>query len=503
MDANNAYSELIERVKQARLLESVGSVLGWDERTYMPPQGAGHRAEQMALVARLTHEQMTTPRLGELLAAVESSTLGSQADTDTAANVREIRRVYDRAVKMPAKLVEELARTTTRAQGIWQEARKNDDFVAFRPWLEKIVSLKRQEAQAIGYKTTPYDALLEEYEPGATTAEITELFAALRKDLVPLVAAIIDSGKRPRHEILAREYPVDRQELFSQEAAAAIGFDFTSGRLDTTAHPFCSGIGPGDTRLTTRYNPRHFNEAFFGTLHEAGHGIYDQGLDHGRFGEPLGSAVSLGIHESQSRLWENQVGRSRPFWEHFFPRARQVFPATLGDVGLDDFYFAVNDVQPSFIRVDADEATYNLHIILRFEMEQALLTGDLQPADVPGAWNERFHKMFQLSPPSDALGCLQDIHWSMGGLGYFPTYTLGNLYAAQLMDRARQDLGDLDADFRAGEFGRLKTWLNDKVHRPGQRYRPRDLCRRITGKPLTHQPLLAYLRKKYTPLYGI
>jgi carboxypeptidase Taq len=504
MDAKNAYSELIHRVKEARLLESVGSVLGWDERTYMPPQGASHRAEQMALVARLTHEQLTAPRLGELLGAAESSAAaGAQTDTDMAANLREIRRVYDRAVKMPAKLVEELARTTTRAQGVWQEARKKDDFAAFRPWFEKIVGLKRQEAQAIGYKHSPYDALLEEYEPGATTAEITELFAALRKDLVPLVGAIIESGKRPRHEILAREYPVDRQQLFSEEAAAAIGFDFTSGRLDTTAHPFCSGIGPGDTRLTTRYNQRHFNEAFFGTLHEAGHGIYDQGLDHAHFGEPLGSAVSLGIHESQSRLWENQVGRSRTFWEHFFPRARQVFPTTLGDVGLDDFYFAVNDVQPSFIRVDADEATYNLHIILRFETEQALLTGDLQPADVPGAWNERFHKMFQLTPPSDTLGCLQDIHWSMGGLGYFPTYTLGNLYAAQFMDRARQDLGDLDADFRVGEFGRLKTWLNDKVHRPGQRYRPRDLCRRITGKPLTHQPLLAYLRKKYTPLYGI
>src|SRR5262249_30713079 len=293
MDAKNAYSELIYRVKEARLLDSVGNVLGWDERTYMPPQGASHRAEQMALVARLTHEQLTAPRVGELLAAVESAASGNPADTDIAANVREIRRIYDRAVKMPAKLVEELARTTTRAQGIWQEARKKDDFAAFRPWLEKIVGLKRQEAQAIGYNQTPYDALLEEYEPGATTAEITELLAALRKDLVPLVAAIIESGKRPRHEILAREYPVERQELFSQEAAAAIGFDFTSGRLDTTAHPFCSGIGPGDTRLTTRYNLRHFNEAFFGTLHEAGHGIYDQGLDHGHFGEPLGSAVSL------------------------------------------------------------------------------------------------------------------------------------------------------------------------------------------------------------------
>jgi carboxypeptidase Taq len=282
-----------------------------------------------------------------------------------------------------------------------------------------------------------------------------------------------------------------------------MGFDYMSGRLDVTAHPFCSGIGPGDCRLTTRYNPRFFNEGFFGTLHEAGHGIYDQGLDPAQFGLPLGSAVSLGIHESQSRLWENQVGRSRPFWEHWFPRARQVFLHTLHDVELDDFYFAINDVQPSFIRVEADEATYNLHIILRFELEQALISGDLKAADVPGAWNEKFQKMFQLTPPNHAQGSLQDIHWSMGGIGYFPTYTLGNMFAAQFMEQARKDLGDLDANFRRGEFSRMKTWLNEKVHRPGQRYRAHDLCKRITGQNLSHQPLIIYLRRKYAPLYGI
>lgn len=503
MDTNQAYSQLLAQIKEARLLESAGGVLGWDERTYMPAQGSAHRAEQMALIARMTHEMLTTPRVGELLQAVESALTPREADSDKAVNAREIRRVYDRAVKMPKELVEELARTTTRAQGVWQETRQRNDFTAFQPWLEKIVALKRQEAQAVGYKDVPYDALLDEYEPGATTAEITKTFAELRKDLVPLVAAIIDSGKKPKRDILHREFPVDRQQVFGQEAAAAIGFDFTSGRLDITTHPFCSGIGPGDCRLTTRYNARHFNEGFFGILHEAGHGIYDQGLEPAHFGTPLGSAVSLGIHESQSRLWENQVGRGRPFWEHFFPRARQVFPNTLSDVSLDDFYFAINDVQPSFIRVEADEATYNLHIILRFELEQALVSGDLKPADVPGAWNDKFQRMFQLTPANHALGCLQDIHWSMGGLGYFPTYTLGNLYAAQFMDQARQDLGGLEDDFRRGDFGRLKTWLNDKVHRPGQRYRPRDLCRHITGKNLTHQPLLAYLRRKYAPLYGI
>jgi carboxypeptidase Taq len=501
--AEQTYPELLRRVKDWTLLGSCASVLGWDEQTYMPPQGSAHRAEQMALLARLAHEMLTAPVIGELLAEVEGSPLVQDGDAPAAVNVREIRRVYNRAVKLPPALVEELARTTTQAQQAWREARKASAFVAFRPWLEKVVHLKRQEAAAVGYATVPYDALLDEYEPGASTAEITRTFAALRDELVPLVGAIVASGRKPRHEILEREYPVDRQRLFGEAAAAAIGFDFTAGRLDTTAHPFCSGLGPGDCRLTTRFNPRHFNESFFGILHEAGHGLYEQGLDPAHYGTPLGTYASLGIHESQSRLWENQVGRGRPFWEHFFPRARQVFVQTLHDVTLDDFLFALNDMQPSFIRVEADEATYNMHIILRFELEQALLTGDLKPADVPAAWNEKFQRSFQLTPPNDAKGCLQDIHWSSGGIGYFPTYTLGNMYAAQFMEAARRDLGDLDADFRRGEFGRLKGWLNEKVHRPGQRYRAGELCRRVTGKPLSHQPLLNYLRAKYEPLYGI
>jgi carboxypeptidase Taq len=498
-----AYADLIRRVKDAGVLASCAAVLDWDEQTYMPRQGSAFRAEQMALLARLTHEMQTDPEVGRLLAEIEGSELVRDPDSIPAANVREIRRNYDRSVKLPKELVEELARVTTRAKMAWVEARKASNFAAFCPWLERIVKLKREQAAAIGYAEAPYDALLDEYEPGATTADITRTFAALRQELVPLAAAVVGSGKTPPRDILEREYPVDRQEIFGQAAAAAIGFDFQAGRLDRTAHPFCSGLGPGDCRLTTRYNSRHFNESFFGVLHEAGHGIYEQGLDPEQHGTPAGSAASLGIHESQSRLWENQVGRGLPFWEHFFPRARQVFFDALRDVRLDDFFFAVNDVRPSFIRVEADEATYNMHIILRFELEQALIAGDLAPTDVPGAWNEKFYQSFQLRVPDDARGCLQDIHWSMGGIGYFPTYTLGNLYAAQFMEQARAELGDLDADFRRGEFGRLKTWLNDKVHRPGQRYRAAELCRRVTGKPLGHRPLLTYLRGKYAPLYGL
>jgi carboxypeptidase Taq len=505
-----AYAELIRRVKETQLLGSCAAVLGWDERTYMPRQGSAHRAEQVALLARLTHESFTSPEIGTLLSQVEGLPLVRDRESDPAANVREIRRSYDRAVKLPKELVEEIARVTTRAQQVWQEARQaamedssRRPFESFLPWLERVVELKRREADAIGHQGVRYDALLDEYEPGATTAEIRETFAALRRDLVPLIAAIANSSKRPRREIVEREYPIDRQQIFCEAAAAAIGFDFNSGRLDVTTHPFCSGMGPGDCRLTTRYNLRHFNDAFFGTLHEAGHGIYEQGLDPEHYGTPRGSPASLGIHESQSRMWENFVGRSRPFWEHFFPRARQVFLKALVDVPQDDFYFAINEVRPSFIRVEADEATYNLHIILRFELEQALLSGDLVPADAPAAWNEKFKSVFQLTPPNDALGCLQDVHWSMGGIGYFPTYALGNMYAAQFMEAARRDLGDLDADFRRGEFTRLKRWLNEKIHREGQRYRAGELCRRITGQPLSHKPLLTYLRHKYAPVYGI
>lgn len=503
MDSQQAYKELCQRIREGRVLGSCADVLGWDERTCMPQHGSNHRAEQMALLARLGHEMLTAPRIGELLAQVEQSNLVKPPESDAGVIVRDMRRNYDRAVKLPARLVEELARVTTQAHQVWVKARRDNNFALFRPFLEQIVSLKREEAQAVGFKGVPYDALLDEYEPGATTREIADLFSALRGDLVPLVSAIAGSSRKPRKEILEREYPVELQRIFGQSAAAAVGFDFEAGRLDVTTHPFCSGTGPGDCRITTRYNARHFNESFFGILHETGHGIYEQGLPRDQFGNALGSYCSLGIHESQSRFWENQVGRSRPFWEHFLPRARQTFLEPLRDVTLDDWVFAINEVKPSFIRVEADEATYNMHIILRFEIEQALISGELKPADVPGVWNEKFRKSFGITPPDDRQGCLQDIHWSGGGIGYFPTYTLGNLYSAQFMEQARTDLPDLDDDFRQGEFGRLKGWLNEKIHRHGRRWWAGELCRRVTGRSLDHGPLIKYLRGKYAGLYGL
>ena len=497
----DAYAELVRRSKELGVLNSCAAVLAWDQNTYMPRNGAGLRGNQMGLLATMAHAKLTDPKNGELLAQLDSAFPAESAES---ANIREIRRAFDRATKLPAALVEELARVTSQAQQAWEDAKKSNDFPTFRPWLEKIVALKRQECAAVGFTDSPYDALIEEYEPGTTAAELKTVFAGLTADLVPLIQKIADSPKKPDRTVLERDFPIDRQKIFAEAAAVAFGFDFAAGRLDTTAHPFCSGLGPGDCRITTRYNPRFFNEAFFGVLHETGHAMYEQGLPAEHFGTPLGAACSFGIHESQSRLWENQVGRGRPFWDHFFPRLRQTFPTALADVSPDAFHFAINDVRPSLIRVEADEATYNLHIALRFELELALLSGDLTTADLPGAWNERFELLFGLKVPDDARGCLQDIHWSFGGIGYFPTYTLGNLYAAQLMDAARRDLGAaLDDDFRRGEFGRLKGWLGTHIHRHGQRFRAGELCRRATGAPLSPKPFLAYLREKFGALYGV
>ncbi|HVK15813.1 MAG TPA: carboxypeptidase M32, partial [Fimbriiglobus sp.] len=406
----DAYAELIRRAKEVSLLQSCAAVLGWDQQTYMPKAGAPLRGDQLALVASLAHEKATAPRFGELLAAVEAAK--PEPDSVEAANVRELRHTYDRVTKIPQRLVEELARVTTLAQQAWQEARAKNHFPTFRPLLEQVMALKREEAQAVGYKDHPYDALLDEYEPGATVAEVRQVFAGLTKELAPLIRKVTESGKTPRADVLQRDFPADRQRWFAEAAASAIGFDFGSGRLDTTAHPFCSGFGPGDCRLTTRYHPPAYHEAFFGVLHETGHGMYEQGLPADHFGTPVGSYCSLGIHESQSRLWENQVGRGRSFWDHFLPRLKQAFPGTLDDVTPDEFDFAVNEVKPSFIRVEADEATYNLHVVLRFELELDLVSGELAVADLPGAWNERFARLLGPTPPTDAEGCLQDIHWS-------------------------------------------------------------------------------------------
>ncbi len=499
----NAYEELTAELKRVALLGSCGHVLDWDRETYMPRGGTEHRANQLSLLAGLGHQWATSQRIGDLLAQAESDELGDAGDV-RAVNVREARRDYDRATKLPQQLVEEITKTTSLAQQAWVDSRKADDFSQFEPWLDKIIKLKREEAGAIGFGDgVPYDALLDEYEPGTTTADVEAAFSPLRDELVQLVAEIRDSGVELPAEILTREYPVESQRRFGLKAATAIGFDFERGRLDETAHPFCSDFGPGDCRLTTRYDVHHFPGAFFGTLHESGHGIYEQGLSGDAFGTGMGQAVSLGIHESQSRLWENFVGRSRAFWDYFYAEAQSEFSTALSEVPIDQFYAAINDVRPSLIRVEADEVTYNLHIMLRFEIEQLMISGELDAKDVPGAWNEKFTSFFGITPPSDADGCLQDIHWGAGLFGYFPTYALGNMYAAHFFNAADKELNGLNELFVSGQFQPLKDWLNTNIHARGKQYSPQELVRKVTGESLSHEPLVQHLRSRFGPLYGL
>ncbi|HWL09714.1 MAG TPA: carboxypeptidase M32 [Planctomicrobium sp.] len=499
-----AYTTLTKQLKEAAVLRSCAAVLGWDEQTYLPENGAEHRANQLSLLAGLCHERATDPKLGELLSQLEDVNVLGGEESIPAANVRDARRNYERSAKLPRRLVEELSRASTLGQHAWVHARKSNDFSAFESSLTTMVRLKQEEADALGSASgSRYDALLDDYEPGATSQQIQEVFEPLRDALVQLVAEIKGSGVTPDISILERKFPVETQKELSLEAAEKIGFDFQSGRLDIAAHPFCSGIGPGDCRLTTRYNEHHFSGSLFGTLHEAGHGIYEQGLKTEDFGLATGDACSLGIHESQSRMWENLVGRSRAFWEFFYTGTQSRFAESLGSVSLDQFYQVINDVRPSWIRVEADEVTYNLHIMLRFEIEQALISGELQVKDLPGVWNETFTRYFGMTPETDSMGCLQDVHWSAGLFGYFPTYSLGNMYASQLFEKANEDLGDLHDQFRRGEFQPLKDWLRQQIHVHGKRYSAPKLVEVVTGKPLTAEPLLRHLNGKFRPLYGI
>ncbi|MEX0677557.1 MAG: carboxypeptidase M32 [Pirellulales bacterium] len=497
------YRQLCQHARETALLAAAESALAWDERTMLPPAAAEHRTEQLTLLAGMLHQRRTDGRLGGWLAELAASPLAADRHSAQGATIRQLKRDYDRQVKLPQSLVEELARTASLGQHVWERARANGDFPSFAPILSRMFELKRAEARALGFPETAYDALLDDYEPEELTSTIGRVLAELRDALVPLVGEIAAGGRRPDASVLSRRYPLDAQEAFSRRGAEAIGFDFRRGRLDVTAHPFCTDLGPNDCRITTRYDERFFPSAFFGVLHEAGHGIYDQGLPTDWYGLPPGEAVSLGIHESQSRLWENLVGRSRAFWRHFFPAARQAFPEALAGASLDDFYFAVNDVRPSLIRVEADEATYNLHILVRFELEQALLADDLPVADLPAAWNEKYENYLGIRPDGDADGVLQDVHWSAGLIGYFPTYSLGNLYASQFFEQAEKDLGDLAPQFAAGEFAPLRQWLAKNVHRHGQCFTAAELVRNITGKPLSHGPLMAHLREKLAPLYGL
>lgn len=513
-----AYAELCKLLREEATIRSVGSLLSWDQETYMPPGGGAHRADQLALVAEIQHKRKTDPRIGELIAKCEHDKTLNR-DPATVANTREMRRDYDLATKLPADLVAELARTGSQAQQVWKEARAKSDFAMFAPWLEKMMALSRRKAECYGVPAGGelYDALLDEYEPGMTARQVEAIFGPLRGRLVELISRVAASKTKVPTKCLDIAIKPSKQHEFGLYVLGHMGFDLKHGRLDITTHPFCQDMGPGDVRLTTRYRGDRFTDALYGTMHEGGHGLYEQGLpllggsgggsggsDNGSyFGQPLGSAISLGIHESQSRMWENFVGRSKPFWKWVLNKSGKFFGSALEKYDAKDFYHAVNTVTPSFIRVEADETTYNMHVMIRFELERALIEGALPVKDLPAEWNRRYFDYLGIKVPDDRRGCLQDVHWSFGLIGYFPTYTLGNLYAAQFWETILEQLPDLNKQITKGKFLGLRDWLKENIHTHGKRYRAGELCKRVTGKDLSADPLLRHLTEKAETVYGI
>jgi carboxypeptidase Taq len=475
------------------------SLLSWDQNTYMPPGANAARGQMMATLGVLSHERMTDKRVGKWLKELEK---GKLSPTDGAL-VWQARRIYDRATKIPTSFVETFTKQRSKAQAVWIEARQNNDFKLFAPELKKVFDLAKQYADYIGYKDHPYDALHDSYEVGSTVANVKQVFEPLRNETVKLVKAIQESKKQNSDKVLHQPYDESLQEHFAVDVAKAFGYDFNRGRLDRTVHPFAQGISKYDVRITTRYSPDFLSMALFGTMHEAGHAMYEQGIADKYHRTPLGHAISLGIHESQSRMWENLVGRSRPFWMWAYPRLQETFPKQLKKVSLETFYSAINKVSPSFIRVEADEVTYNLHVMVRFEVELALLEGSLKIKELPEAWNEKYQEYLGITPPDDARGCLQDVHWSFGLIGYFPTYTLGNIMSVQLFEAAKKAHPSIEQDMTEGRFDMLFTWLRENVHEHGSRYLPQDLLKRATGSTLDSAPYIAYLNNKFRSLYGV
>ena len=490
---------LRERLAVASHLAQASALLSWDQSTHMPPGGAEARGRQMATLARLGHQHATDPALVELVGALE----GDGLEGDELALVRETRRMLDRALKMAPDLVAAMTRQRVRGRQVWERARREDDFAAFAPELRAMIGLTREQAAALGDGAPAYDVLHDLYERGSTAARVESVFGPLRDQIVDLARAIRESDVRPDTSVLRRDFPEAAQEAFVVETVRAMGYDFERGRIDRTAHPFATTIGPGDVRITTRYQRNYLPSALFGTIHEAGHGMYNQNLPAEHADTPLGASVSLAIHESQSRLWENLIGRRGAFWEGAYPRLQASFPGTLDDVPLDAFVASVNDVRPSLIRVEADEVTYHLHVMLRFELERALVEGSLDVDDLPGAWAEKSRELLGIEPSDDRDGCLQDVHWSWGMFGYFPTYSLGTLASVQLWEAMARDLGDLDALVRVGRFAPILEWLVEHVHRHGSRFAPEELLERATGGPLSAEPYLRYVRAKYGALYRL
>jgi carboxypeptidase Taq len=500
-------SDSLDRLKailaEVTDLSRAAALLEWDQETYMPPGGVAGRSDQLSTLLRLSHVRFTADEVGHLLSELEDETSDRPFDSYEASLVRVTRREYEHERKLPPDLVAEAARASSAARPMWEKARREADFKIFAPALEKNVELNRQIADALGYAERPYDALLDRYEPGLTTDQLETIFAELKKAIVPLVADIARHADAVDDRVLYRGFEPAVQLRYALDLVAKLGYDLERGRQDISTHPFSTAFGPGDVRITTRVSRDFFNECLFGSIHESGHAMYNQGIGDDIDRTPLWGGASPGVHESQSRLWENLVGRSHPFWKHFFPSLQSAFPEQLRGVDDEAFFRAVNRSYPSLIRVEADEVTYNLHVLLRFELENEMLEGKLKVKDLPEAWNARVKSYLGINVPSDREGALQDIHWSYVGFGVFPGYTLGNLIGAQLMEKIRVDIKELDGQIEAGQFAPLLGWLRRNVHRHGRKFTPNELLERATGKPLTAKPWIAYVQKKFGALYGI
>lgn len=496
------YDVLIERLREISDLRGIEALLGWDQQTYMPSKGNNARARQMALLTSLGHQKFTSPELGELLDGLAAD---GKLKEEEKAQLRETKRDRDRAVKLPNELVKELSECAAQAHTVWVEARAKRDFAHFAPILGKLIALKKREAEALGYEAggTSYDALLDQFEPGASVRSLDPLLSRTRDIIVPAVKAIAQAPKKAPREIMEREYPAKKQAALGLAILKRMHFDFEAGRLDETVHPFTTNFDIDDVRITTKYETNWLPAAIFSIVHEGGHALYEMGLPRKLAGTPLGEARSLGIHESQSRFWENMIGRSLPFWTYFYPKAKRLFPKALDGVSLEDFHFAINAVVPSLIRIEADEVTYNLHIIVRYEVEKALFVEGLPLKDAPALWNELYKKYLGVEVPHDGDGILQDVHWSFGGFGYFPTYLLGNLYAAQWLDAMRKEYPDFDTRVAKGDLKFILSWLRRNIHSQGRRHSSEELARRASGEALNPDHFAVYLKTRFGGLYGV
>ena len=497
------YQALLEKVHEIHDLEKTLALLHWDRETNMPQAGMAIRIQQATTLSRIIHTMSTSDEMGEAIEAAAAELNSAAYDSNEASLIRYLQRSYEDARKLPTEFVARVSEVSGQAREAWVQARANDDFAGFQPWLAQVIELCQEMAELYGYEDEKYDALLDKYEHGMKTAEVRAIFNAAKEELIPLRQAVSERGTAVDDTLLHQSYPIDKQKEFAYYIAEAVGYDFGRGHLGTVVHPFATSFSRNDARITTRWYDDFLSPSLFGTLHESGHALYEQGTHEALARTPLARGTSMGIHESQSRMIENIVGRSRGFWQAHYPVLQSLFPGQLGRHSAEDFYRAINKAQPSFIRVEADELTYNFHIILRFELEQAMLNGDVAAANLPAAWNDKMEELLGIAPPNDSLGCLQDVHWSRPGFGYFPTYALGNLYAAQFYETAVAQDAAIAEEMATGKTDALLAWLRENIHQHGRKFTPGELVQRVTGKALSPQAFLRYVTDKFSEIYAL